>query len=293
MELSDGHFGKWHRYVTTTLRRLQTTSDKTTMPSETPELMLAKKAAAAAGKILQHYFCAGVEVQTKESYNLFSVADLEAERAVVSLIHSRFPSHAIIGEEEQQGDETAEHLWIIDPLDGTNNFVHHIPHFAVSIAYYRAGVPQAGVVFNPIRNDFYAAAKGQGAFANGKQVRVSDERTLDKTLVGLGFYYDRDKMMEATLVSLRDLMHQRVHGVRRMGTASLDLAQVGCGMFGAYFEYELQSWDYAAGRLFVEEAGGRVTDCRGGELPIARTSILATNGLLHDAVLEIVRRNLV
>lgn len=258
----------------------------------TPEMTLALEAAAAAGKILQHYFHAGVEVQTKESYNLFSVADVEAERAVVELIRQKFPGHAIIGEEEQKGDTTAEHLWIIDPLDGTNNFVHHIPHFAVSIGYYRGGVPQAGVVFNPIRDEWFTAEKGQGAYFNGKPARVSDERTLNKALVAVGFYYDRGKMMEGTLTSIRDLFYQNIHGIRRMGTAALDLVQVGCGNFGGYFEYELHSWDYAAGRLFVEEAGGRVTNCRGGDLPIAKTSILASNGHLHQAILEIVQPNL-
>ena len=256
-----------------------------------PEMKVALAAARAAGDVLGRFFGMDYTVRTKESYNLVSDADVQAERAIVEVIRQTYPDHAILGEEEQKGDAGADHLWVIDPLDGTNNFVHAIPHFAVSVAYYHQGVSQCGVVFNPIRNDWYTAVRGQGAWVNGQQAQVATAGKLTEVLVGLGFYYDRGAMMEATLCAMRELFQAHVHGIRRMGTASLDLCQVGCGMYGAYFEYELAPWDFAAGVLFVEEAGGRVTDCAGGKLPIERTSLLASNSTLHDAVLEIVSRH--
>jgi len=256
-----------------------------------PEFEVAQDAARAAGEVLSKHFREEISVRTKESYNLVSDADIEAEKAIVEVIRRAYPRHAILGEEEQKDSVDAEHLWVIDPLDGTNNFIHGIPHFAVSIAYHHQGHPQCGVVFNPVRKEWYTAVRGEGALANGQPATVTDESQLDKVLVGLGFYYDRGAMMEATLTAMRELFQAYVHGLRRMGTASLDLCQVGCGMYGAFFEYELAPWDFAAGRLFVEEAGGRVTDCRGQRLPLSKTSVLASNGKLHDAMLAIVGRH--
>lgn len=255
----------------------------------TTELTVARTAAEAAGTILMRYFDEGVTMRNKDVGNLVSDADIEAEHTVVDIIRRSYPGHEILGEEVHQGNVDAEHLWVIDPLDGTNNFAHKIPHFAVSIAYYRAGVAQCGVIFNPARGDWYTTARGQGSALNGRSVRVSDETRLDETIVGLGFYYNRGAMMEATLKAIGDLKRQRVHGTRRMGTASLDLCMVGSGLYGAYFEYELSPWDFAAGRLFVEEAGGKVTNCQGEPLKLARSSVLSSNGALHEAVLAIVR----
>jgi len=255
-----------------------------------PKLLdVAREAAVAGGGVAERYFHEGVEMRTKESYNLVSDADVQAEEMIVKTIHSHFPDHAILGEEVYSGDTTAEHLWIVDPIDGTNNFAHQIPHFAVSIAYYRSGQAQAGVVFNPISKEWHWTMRGEGAWYNGNQVHVAETRQLTEALVGVGFYYDRGAMMEATLVSIRDLFRKQIHGIRRFGTASLDLCFVGRGLFGAYFEYELSAWDFAAGALFVEEAGGRTTNCDGDPLPVGKTSMLATNGHLHDAILEVIR----
>lgn len=256
---------------------------------KTPELTVAEEAARAGGAIVTRYFREGVAMRSKDTANLVSDADVEAEHAVVGVIRKAFPGHAILAEEEHQGDVGAEHLWVVDPLDGTNNFAHRVPHFAVSIAYYRAGRAECGVVVNPIRDEWHVAVRGRGAFHDGTPARVGDQTRLDEVLVGVGFYYDRGAMMESTLAAIGDLKRRQIHGSRRMGTASLDLCMVGLGLFGAYFEYELSPWDFAAGRLFVEEAGGRVTTARGGPLPMARTSVLASNGALHETVLEIVR----
>ena len=255
----------------------------------TPEQTIAEEAARAGGAIAARYFREGVTMRSKDVANLVSDADVEAEHAIAAVIKRAFPSHAILGEEAYQGDATAEHLWVVDPIDGTNNFAHQIPHFAVSVAYYHGGVAQCGVVFNPVRDEWHSAARGQGAFHDGRRVAVDEATRLDEVLVGVGFYYDRGAMMEATLEAVGDLKRRQIHGIRRFGTASLDLCMVGLGRYGAYFEYELSPWDFAAGRLFVEEAGGKVTDARGGPLPMGKSSILATNGPLHEPMLEVIR----
>jgi myo-inositol-1(or 4)-monophosphatase len=256
------------------------------------ELTVAREAARAGGAVVARYFREGTAVRNKDVSNLVSDADVEAEHAVVGVIRRAFPGHEVLGEEAHPGDTDAEHLWVVDPLDGTNNFAHKIPQFAVSVAYYRAGVARLGVIFNPVTDDWHEAVRGLGATSNGRPARVSDEARLDETLVGVGFYYERGAVMEATLEAVKDLKHRHIHGIRRFGAATLDLCMVGLGMLGAYFEFTLSPWDFAAGRLFVEEAGGRVTTCAGDPLPLARSSILATNGRLHDAVLEVVRARL-
>lgn len=256
------------------------------------EMQIAVAAARAGGAIVSRYFRDGVEIRTKEAFNLVSDADIESEQKIAETIRREFPKHAILGEEKHQDRADSEHLWIIDPLDGTNNFAHDIPHFAVSIAYYHKGEPRCGVIYNPIREDWYLTERGQGAWYNGQRVAVGKQKSLTEVIIGTGFFYDRGKMMESTLDAIRDLFQQQIHGIRRFGAASLDLCAVGCGMFGAFFEFELGAWDFAAGRLFVEEAGGRVTTCAGTPLPIGKSSVLATNGELHEAVRQIVGKYL-
>jgi myo-inositol-1(or 4)-monophosphatase len=268
--------------------------------SASRELQIAEEAARVGGAIASRFFREEFAVYTKSSaagkveYNLVSEADLEAETAIVAVIRKAFPDHAVLGEELHGGDGVSEsvlkskHLWIVDPIDGTNNFVHRIPHFGVSVAYYHDGQPACGAMGNPIRDDWFIAARGQGAFHNDQRAQVTDNSRLEEALIGFGYYYDRGAMMEATLAAVGDLLRRNIHGVRRMGAATLDLAYVGLGCFGAFFEYELAPWDFAAGRLFVEEAGGKVTTGRGESVPLAKTSILASNGLLHEAVLELI-----
>lgn len=251
-------------------------------------LEITRQAAEAGGAVIARAFPEGIAIRSKAVSDLVTDADLESELTIARVIREAFPNHAILGEETFRDDASAEHLWVVDPLDGTTNFAHGIPHFAVSIAYYHLGQPVCGVIYNPITQDWYTASRGEGAFANGKRVKVAAATQLNQVLIGVGFYYDRGAMMEATLAAIRDLFRQQIHGVRRFGTASLDLAQVGMGRYAAFFEYQLSPWDFAAGRLFVEEAGGRVTTCTGAELPLTKTGVLASNGLLHEAVLRIV-----
>ena len=255
-------------------------------------LQIALQAARAGGEVAARYFGGAVSVARKDpeaGYNLVTQADLEVERTTLEVIRSTFPEHGILAEETQQDDTDQEHLWIIDPIDGTNNFIHGLPHFAVSVAYYQAGAAHCGVVFNPATGDLYQAVRGAGAQGNGQPLCVAAHATLEETLVGVGFYYDRGAMMEATLAAVHDLFKRDIHGIRRFGTASLDLCLVAAGMLGAFFEYQLSPWDFAAGSLIVSEAGGRVTDCRGDPLPVAKSPLLATNRQLHDAMLQVTR----
>ena len=257
------------------------------------QLEVAQHAAQVGGAVLSKYFRQSFDVRMKQACDLVTTADVEAEHAIADVIRAAFPDDAILGEESYSSDVSAERLWVVDPLDGTTNFAHGIPHFAVSIGYYEGGEAVCGVVLNPARDDVYHAVRGEGAFGNGERLQVADHQSLSESLVGVGFYYDRGAMMRATLDSIADLFGQQIHGIRRFGTASLDLAQVASGMFGAFFEYELSPWDFAAGRLLVEEAGGRINTCRGEALPLAKTSVLASNGILHDSVQSIVERHLV
>lgn len=255
------------------------------------ELHVAEEAARDAAEVLRDHFRRGVAIRSKGVANFVTDADLEAERAVVDVIRKYRPDHVVMAEETERGDPNAEHLWVVDPLDATHNFAHQVPHFSVSIAYYRQGRAEVGVVVDPLSDDWYRAVRGQGAFLNGQPVRVGDQERLDQTMLACGFPYDRDALMESTLSAMGDLIRAEIHGIRRMGCASLDLCWVGLGRFAGFFEYLLSPWDYAAGRLFVEEAGGTVTDGRGEPLGLGKSSVLATNGKIHDAMLAIVARH--
>ncbi len=265
---------------------------------ESEELSTALTAAKTGEAILKKYFAdlasAGIENKsTDQQYQgIVTQADVESEQAIIQTIRNAFPDHQFMAEEEHadSATENAEHVWIIDPLDGTNNFAHGIPHFAVSIAYYQNGSAQTGVILNPSTGDLFVAEKGRGAWWNGNQVKVNQHKSLAETMIAVGFYYDRGAMMKATLSAIEECFSNNVHGVRRFGTAALDLVQVGLGRFGGYFEYQLSPWDFAAARLFLEEAGGKLTTCTGKDLPLTKTSVLATNGVLHDQMLEIVNK---
>ena len=259
-------------------------------------LDVATRAARTGGQVLMQYLRDGVQIRDKasaggKSYDLVSDADLESEKAIANLLRQECPGHELLGEEDLQGNVNAEHLWIIDPLDGTNYFAHQIPHFAVSIAYYHRGQGVVGVILNPAREDLYTAVRGGGAFHNGRAMRVCDSPTLCKTLIGCGFYYDRGNMMRCTLAAIEDFFGNDIHGIRRFGTAALDLCQVGCGQFGAFFEYQLSPWDFAAGVLFVQEAGGQVTDAKGNPLRLEKSSLVASNGRLHEVAIGITSRH--
>ncbi len=257
------------------------------------QLQTAISAAQSAAEIIQSHASGDLRSTEKfvadQSQGLVTVADLEAEKAIIKAIQSVFPRDALLAEESEAESDRSGKLWVIDPLDGTNNFAHRIPHYSVSIAYYENEVARCGVVINAATGDIFQAEQGRGAWFNRQPVHVNPQNSLEETIVGTGFYYDRGAMMKATLATMQDLFEKNVRGIRRFGSAALDLISVGVGRFGGYFEYQLSPWDFAAGKLFVEEAGGRVTDCRGNPLAMESSSVLASNALLHECLVELTR----
>ncbi len=253
------------------------------------KLALAKKAARQAGGcILKHY--ESPEIMEKESHNLVTAADLESEAMITGMIHEKFPDHALLAEEGRQDTALgSEHLWIIDPLDGTNNYAHHFPHFCVSIAYAKSGQLQVGVVYDPVREEMFSAARGAGAQLNGKPIAVSAARNLQQALVGTGFYYERGFIMDLTLKKIRDLFKTNIHGIRRTGAAALDLSWIAAGRLDAFFEYRLSPWDFAAAALIIQEAGGRIINRCGQPLTLNSKGIVAANGHLMEPLLNIVQ----
>lgn len=264
----------------------------------TPNRLLdhAIAAAKAGGKVLCRYWENGFDLRDKssvggKSYDLVSDADLESEATVAEYLSKAFPNHELLGEESLIGDISADHLWVIDPLDGTNNFAHHVPHFAVSIGYFERGQPKCGVVLNPITGDLFTAVRGEGAFHNGNAIQTSQNDSLAKCLVGCGFYYDRGEMMRSTLAAIESFFECDIHGIRRFGTASLDLCAVADGRFGAFFEYKLSPWDFAAGQLIITEAGGKITTAMGDPLRLTPSSVLACGANVYDQALAITRQH--
>lgn len=256
----------------------------------------ARAAAQAGGEVLLDFSQRGFSVRSKPevnqgTHNLVSDADEASERRIAEVILQTFPQHTLLGEEQLSGSVDAEHLWVIDPLDGTNNYVHAIPHYAVSIAYYHRGEGKCGVVYNPATGDWFTAIAGQKAWHNDREMHVSEAATLSDSLVACGFYYDRGDMMRRTLAAIEDFFGQQIRGMRRFGTAALDLCFVARGNFGVFFEYQLSPWDFAAGQIIVAEAGGRITDGHGRPLALGKSSVVASNGRLHDLALEVVTRH--
>lgn len=265
---------------------------KFSLPTVHHELLeIALEATELGATELTNRFRQRIRVQSKGLANFVTEADLAAEQVILETLIARLPNHRFLSEESQQTQVVqAEHLWIIDPLDGTSNFMHGIPHFAISIAYYRNQSPELGLVYNPITEDLYLSIAGQGAWHGPNKQHVDNAQSLSESMICCGFYYDRGRMMRATLETLASFFQQKIHGIRRFGAAALDLCNVGCGQYGVFFEYKLHPWDFAAGMLFVHEAGGSCTDCSGNPLPLLQpSSLCATNGHLHDAALRVIQ----
>ncbi len=256
--------------------------------SNQPIIELAQEAARKAGQIIVD--CSKKQiVSNKSSHNLVTNADYSAQEKIIETIKERFSDHHFIAEENQVTSHyNAENLWIIDPLDGTNNYAHNIPHFSVSIAYARRGRIEAGAVLDPLRNEMFTAETGRGAFLNGVPITVSASKALQQSIIATGFYYDRGLLMKKTLKSIEKLFECNVHGIRRFGSAALDLCWVACGRFDAYFEYKLSPWDFAAGMLIVNEAGGHCTNSSNNSLDLNSEGIVASNKLLHNSLIKIV-----
>jgi myo-inositol-1(or 4)-monophosphatase len=253
-------------------------------------LNVAIEAAREAGRFLR--LSVGkvrtVEQKHGEERNLVSEIDRGAEERIIGIIKRHYPSHAILAEESGGSEAPADHRWIIDPLDGTTNFLHGVPIFCVSIGVEQRGEIVAGVVYDPCRDELFTAEKGKGAFLNGKRLKVSGNARMIEALLVTGFPYDIAANPDAAVERFVGFL-MAAQGVRRLGSAALDLCYVAAGRFDGYWEVSLSPWDMAAGALFVREAGGMTTDLTGAPLNIYRKRVVASNGLIHGAMLEVLR----
>lgn len=256
----------------------------------TRELEAAVRAARAAGEVLRDAFGGEQEIRYKGEVDLVTDADERAERTIRRVLSESFPDYGILAEEGGRTTGEGEERWIVDPLDGTTNFAHGLPIFSVSIALERAGAVVLGVVHDPIAGETYVAERGAGATLNGEPLRTSDTSELGEALLVTGLPYDRADMPPALELFARLALLSR--GIRRLGSAALDLCYVAAGRLDAYFERGIHVWDIAAGSLILEEASGRVTNYRGGKLDLEGGEIVASNGALHEALVGITSEEL-
>jgi len=263
-----------------------------TAPAPDDLLRTAERAARAGAAALAPHFAARdrLVIEEKAHHDFVSEADRASERAIAAAIRGEYPGHAILAEEEECAAlDTPGPLWIVDPLDGTTNFLHGFPFYAVSVACAVGGVVQAGVVLDPSRGELFAAARGRGATLDGRPIAVSLQPGLRRALVGTGFPFRRLDRLDLYLAAFRAVVIETA-GVRRAGSAAIDLASVACGRLDGFWEEGLGPWDVAAGALLIEEAGGVVTDFRGGRDVLARGDIVCGPAEVQAELLRIVAR---
>jgi len=254
-----------------------------------PMLNIAVKAARLAGKIITRSSenLDALTVQHKSLNDLVSEVDRAAEDVIVDTLLKAYPDHSILAEESGAKGQS-EYQWIIDPLDGTTNFLHGFPQYAVSIGMLHQGIPTHAVIFDPTRNDLYTASRGSGAFLNDRRLRVSKRDRLIDGLISTGFPFRMFDHVDAYSAMLKDMM-QKCAGVRRPGAASLDLAAVAAGRFDGFWEVGLAPWDMAAGILLITEAGGLVGDFEGNDQHMQRGQIVAANPRLFSQILQVIQ----
>jgi myo-inositol-1(or 4)-monophosphatase len=260
------------------------------MPTSIDELRAAAEfAARRGGEVLRRRFEDARTIDLKGEIDLVTDADRAAERAILEFLRAEFPEHGVVAEESAAGAVGGEGpRWYVDPLDGTTNYAHHVPHFCVSVAVWDGDGPLAAAVHQPLLDDLYTAARGKGATRNGERMQVSTQPGLAQALVATGFPYDVWSNPEAPLKLFATVL-PKARGIRRFGAAALDLAYVACGRFDGYFELGLFPWDVAAGILLVQESGGIVTDLRGGSPGLDDRQILAANPAVHRELLQLLR----
>lgn len=246
-----------------------------------PALNIAISAARAAGQVILRGMnhVPDLKVHAKSTNDFVSEIDLQAEQSIISTIKKAYPSHGILAEEsgEQSGDECQ---WIIDPLDGTTNYLHGIPQFSVSIAMSENNKLQLAVVYDPLKEELFCASRGEGATLNNRRIRVSKQRDLTGSLLGTGLPYRTDQELDAYLATLKAIL-EKTSGIRRAGSAALDLAYVAAGRFDGFWEFGLNKWDIAAGVLLIQEAGGLVSDMEGGHQYLETGNIVAANTQIY------------
>lgn len=253
-----------------------------------PILNVATKAAREAGKIINRASndVGALKIQTKDFNDFVSEVDKSAEEAIISILKEAYPTHGFFGEESGKSNIEAEDVWIIDPLDGTTNFLHNFPQYCVSIALQQKGVLTQAVIYDPVRNDLFTATKGRGAFLNDKRIRVASRAKLQTGLISTGFPFKDFTHLDTYLAMLKDMI-KNTAGIRRPGSAALDLAHVAAGYTDGFFEIGLSSWDVAAGGLIVQEAGGMVGDFEGNESWLATGNIVAGNPKVFAQMLQV------
>jgi myo-inositol-1(or 4)-monophosphatase len=240
--------------------------------------------AREAGELLMGYFARRVPIEYKGDADLVTAADRASEALIIDRLQARFPRHDVMGEEGTRRETGSEYKWYVDPLDGTTNFAHGFPVFCISMGLEHKGQLIAGVVYDPTRGEMFAAEKGSGAYLNQRRIHVSKTAKLLESLLATGFpSYKRHKNPN---IHFYHQITLRSHGVRRAGSAALDLACVASGRFDGFWEFNLNPWDLAAGVLLVEEAGGQVTGFQGQPFRIADRDVLTTNGLIHADLLR-------
>jgi len=249
---------------------------------------VAIRAAKKAGDILRSRLGRKRKIAYKGAVNLVTEMDILAEKIIVSEIQKHFPDHDVLAEEGFAMEKASRFRWIIDPLDGTTNYAHGFPVFCVSIALTKDKEVVLGVVYDPTRDELFAAEKGRGARLNGHTIRVSSETNLSRSLLATGFPYDLRK----SRINNFDHFHNfaiRAQAIRRAGSAALDLCYVAAGRFDGFWEMKLSPWDIAAGSLMVAEAGGKVTNFFGKPLSLSEKHLLASNGKIHNAMLRVIK----
>jgi myo-inositol-1(or 4)-monophosphatase len=262
------------------------------MSESVPPVFLATaiEAVLRAGQIQMAHFGGEMRVDKKGAIDLVTEIDLEVERGFRALIAERFPGHVVLGEEfssQHDVDAASDYCWVFDPVDGTTNYAHGLPIFCSSLALEISGVPVVAAIYDPSRRELFTAERGQGAWLNGAPLQVSAADTLIDSLLCTGFPYSVQQDAH-TLVGLFTEFLAVSRAVRRLGSAALDLCYVAAGRLDGFWEESLHPWDMAAGALIVQEAGGRVTDLRGGPYSSRGRSILATNGHVHGAMAEVI-----
>ena len=257
-----------------------------------PTLNIAVKAARRAGGIINRASrdVEQIKVSAKRDKDFVTEVDKAAEEAIIGVLHEAYPDHAILAEESGASGDS-EYVWIIDPLDGTTNFIHGLPQYAISIAQAHKGVLQHAVIFDPNRNELFTASKGAGAYLNERRIRVSKRVKLNEVLVGTGFPFRYFEHVDAYLGILRDMMHKTA-GVRRPGAAALDLAWVAAGRIDGFWEIGLSPWDMAAGALLITEAGGLVGDLSGEQNYLETGNIVGGNPKVFAQLLQIIAPHL-
>ncbi|MGB8952696.1 MAG: inositol monophosphatase family protein [Candidatus Aminicenantales bacterium] len=253
-------------------------------------LQAARDAAREAGELLKKNFHKKGEIYYKGEVDLVTDCDNQSQRLIFSRLSSLFPHHDFLAEEGLNKNQGAEFRWIFDPLDGTTNFAHKFPVFCVSIALEQRGEVVLGVVFDPMREEMFWAARGEGAYLNREKIKVSSTHDLGRSLLATGFPYD---IRESRVNNIDHFAHflLRAQAIRRCGSAALDLCCVACGRFDGFWELKLNPWDVAAGILIVEEAGGRTSDFKGEAFSIYGSDVLASNGLIHEPMIEVLNGN--